>query len=241
MKRKCSAKQLKALARGRKIRKLNLKKGITKKKTKKTKKPIRKRYKAKRIKPKKKMTKRRRYNNPSLTGGTKDVNPQYFTGRLDLSAADTVTTKMFVLPVTRQPTMRKTTIIEILRIYVQMTSWKDPGAAVINVVREIAFSTVDHGTEMVGMEDPSVFAYWQQKGRIPATADTTGLATDPGVYMWDFTDGAGHGWLIATDKYYVQGDTATMTPSIAKFTWKILYRFKAVDMVEYVGIVQSQQ
>jgi hypothetical protein len=56
----------------------------------------------------------------------------------------------------------------------------------------------------------------------------------------DVTDGAGHGVLIATDSIYAQVNSAnTATTNTVYF--KLLYRFKEVNIIEYVGIVQSQQ
>lgn len=56
----------------------------------------------------------------------------------------------------------------------------------------------------------------------------------------DLTDGAGHGLLLATNSIFMQGDTTLFTPAVAVFDCKMLYRFKTVDILEYVGIVQSQ-
>jgi hypothetical protein len=57
---------------------------------------------------------------------------------------------------------------------------------------------------------------------------------------WDFTDGAGHGILVATDNIFIQASTNGQNTA-SLFRFKILYRFKSVSLVEYIGIVQSQQ
>jgi hypothetical protein len=59
-------------------------------------------------------------------------------------------------------------------------------------------------------------------------------------FCLDLTDNAGHGILIATDSIYGQVNSAnTATTNTVYF--KLLYRFKEVNLIEYVGIVQSQQ
>ena len=63
----------------------------------------------------------------------------------------------------------------------------------------------------------------------------------------DLTDGDGHGVLIATDQVTVQArynasePTADIPNQQFNIEMKILYRFKQVGVLEYVGIVQSQQ
>lgn len=59
-------------------------------------------------------------------------------------------------------------------------------------------------------------------------------------YCYDCTDGAGHGVLVATDNIYITMNTNGWQGA-ANADFKILYRFKEVSLVEYIGIVQSQQ
>lgn len=56
----------------------------------------------------------------------------------------------------------------------------------------------------------------------------------------DFTDNAGNGILIATDNLYMCIGSEN-TGGSDDMTWKLLYRFRTVPVIEYVGIVQSQQ
>lgn len=68
----------------------------------------------------------------------------------------------------------------------------------------------------------------------------------------DLTDGAGHGILIATDNIYlnalvayVDADTSAAYAGAPSFIFaasncELIYRFKAVTLQEYIGIVQSQ-
>jgi len=135
------------------------------------------------------MAKRRRTNN--LTGGTKDVNPQFYTGSIREAAPTTWTNVEFVLPINRLPTF----------IYFVFN--------LININKKI----------------PNQGSYGKVHKAITCT---------------DLTDGAGHGILVATDTFQVaiqsQGYVAAQV-----YGFKILYRMKTVGLVEYIGIVQSQQ
>ncbi len=56
----------------------------------------------------------------------------------------------------------------------------------------------------------------------------------------NMTDNNGNGFLIATDRIFiVAGGVATTNGVVA--TAKILYRLVNVDVMEFLGIVQSQQ
>lgn len=63
----------------------------------------------------------------------------------------------------------------------------------------------------------------------------------PTIYREDdLTDGAGHGVLIATDSIYCNLQSV-VTGILNDVVVKIGYRWKEVALVEYIGIVQSQQ
>lgn len=56
----------------------------------------------------------------------------------------------------------------------------------------------------------------------------------------NLTDGAGHGYLVATD--YIFAQVGSQNTNAAQFVdIKILYRWKNVGLQEYIGIVQGQQ
>jgi hypothetical protein len=55
----------------------------------------------------------------------------------------------------------------------------------------------------------------------------------------DLTDGAGHGFLVATDQIYAQ-IASTNTGAAQSCDVKIMYRWKNVGLQEYIGIVQGQ-
>ena len=186
---------------------------------------------------------RKRVAADKLTGGTDDGNPQYLNGSLTLSAANTTTTVTLGTPIVRvgPQTGGEAIIMEILKVYAVLPVIDLDAAAA--TIRNIAlqFSTASYGTTATVFDDPRTFAFFQRQVRNAFTAAGTGLLDineDPMVY--DCTDGAGHGILVATDNIFIQGSTTNQTAA-SGFNFKILYRFKRVSLVEYIGIVQSQQ
>jgi len=172
-----------------------------------------------------------------LTGGTKDVNPQWFRGYVT-STKNTTAESNFQLPITRIPTANKVTIIEVLKVIVvpKTTLFAvDEALARVN----FSFGTAPMGTTaQVNIDDGRVFA---QIGR-ECTQDADGGGFQvPTVLEYDLTDGSGHGVLVASDKLYVQTTQSNSGAASAICAIALLYRFKTVGMREYVGIVQSQQ
>ena len=178
-----------------------------------------------------------------LTGGTRDVNPQYLHGTLTLSAANTTTSLTLGTPIVRVGAgpSNRSIIMEVLKVYVDMPSIDLEAAAATDRSMQFSFSTVDFGTGNAQFEDPRVFAQVSANLSNAFTAAGTGTLNSMAMpLVWDMTDGAGHGILIATDNIFVQGNTNNQTAA-SRFRFKILYRFKEVSLVEYIGIVQSQQ
>lgn len=189
------------------------------------------------------MSRKRVASGGDLTGGTRDVNPQYMGGLVTLSAANTATTVQLAIPISRvpQPGQTNATIVEVLKVFMEFPSIDADAAAATARNSSLAFSTTSFGATQVQFDESRVFAWGQRQLRNAFTAAGTGVledSTDPFVY--DCTDGAGHGILIATDNVFIQGITFGQTGA-STFRFKILYRFKNVALVEYIGIVQSQQ
>jgi len=185
--------------------------------------------------------KRKSMPKDTLTGGTKDVNPQFYSGVAHMSAADTTTSTGFPLPVTRIPTANNVTIIEVLKVYCDL---QDLGA--IAEVTEISesvmaiFTTVNFGVTKAYFNEPNCWAFFRKNREAAFTAGGTYSDTSEEPLVLDLTDGAGHGILLATDQFFVQV-SSTNTVALNSCFFKILYRFKTVGIAEYVGIVQSQQ
>lgn len=182
---------------------------------------------------------RRRYRNDTLTGGTRDVNPQWFRGSLTLTQ-NANTEDNFQLPITRIPTANKVTIVELLKI--QITPKIGMGTSAVCAIGSysIKFATASLGTTTaIHLDDPRVVAEINQTVLTSATGAM--MSGTPGTYILDLTDGSGHGILVAADKLYVQCTCANVADLAGTCAYALLYRFKTVGMREYVGIVQSQQ
>lgn len=180
----------------------------------------------------------------TLTGGTGDVNPQWLIlPNMPLPAANAYTQLTVPLPTNRLPLSKgKAMVMEVLKVFWDLPSYGSAVTTGIKIIQAQAqlstapLSSIQHSSA-------SVFAYASRKWREwgADTADSGALATvwyQPEIQ--DFTDGAGHGLLIATDNAYFAADTTNFTASVS-FGCRILYRWKEVGLTEYIGMVQSQQ
>lgn len=174
-----------------------------------------------------------RRSGDTLTGGTKDVNPQLLNGVSTQSGADATTTTQFTLPVEKfgSASSQRARIIEVIRIAVELDNLAEVDSDV-----NIAFSTVSFGTTVVIANDPRVFCHFH----LFIKTTTSGIIAVPMPLVQDLTDGAGHGLLVATDSMFVQVNSST-TSLTNTVRFKMTYRFKGVGLAEYIGIVQGQQ
>lgn len=178
-----------------------------------------------------------------LTGGSGDVSPQWLScPTATQSAADTTTTQEVVLPVTRMPGTAKVTVLEFLKFAVYHTGLPVLASATETLdTLTVVLSTSTGGTTNLAFNDSRVIGYMEKLVRGAFTATGTYYShAPPNPYIMDLTDGAGHGILVATDSVFLQVQSiATGNSNTANC--KILYRFKEVALMEYLGIVQSQQ
>lgn len=179
----------------------------------------------------------------SLTGGTGDVNPQFMTGVATQSAADTTTTTGYQIPVQRTSNRSGQAIVmEVLKVFTISTTLPAQ-ASVTETIDSIttAITTKSFGVTGILFNEPTIISYQQDVQRGAFTAGGTYAVAYPDrPRMFDLTDGAGHGFLVATDQVYVQ--VASSGTGVVNSTYfKIYYRWKNVGLEEYIGIVQGQQ
>lgn len=211
-KRKLSPAQLKALARGRAKRKRNL--------------ANRKR--------KRKPMKRRRTN----TGSTKDKYPNYMSFVLTQSANDTFTTRSISTPIPRTGISggSKATIMEVTRIVFHMENMILEAAAQYVACSlstgsvPTAISTFNEGT-CIYMEDVVMMLD-------VAVGSGGGILSK--VYDHNMCTSDGFGVLVATDAIHFSVASAN-TVQCNTVECRMYYRLVQVPIVEYIGIVQSQQ
>ena len=162
-----------------------------------------------------------------------DAFPNYMSGLLSLSAANTFTAQTNEFPVNRlRVSGAKATVIEIL--------WIDIALATIDMAAagdaaEISFKTGPLPTDLQNYDNPDVFAFWGQEVHFV----TSGMALESLVYRIDLQSNDGHGQLIAADRFHIGAQTAGMAGA-TNFRWRLYYRFVNVPITEFIGIVQSQ-
>jgi len=156
-----------------------------------------------------------------------------------LSAANTYTEVSVPIPKTGFNIPRgKALVMELLKFYADTPAWDANPAAGGNVaLAVIQLATGIQPTYLPSSGQVLAFYSKEYRGAFTAAGSYSSVASEPMVY--DCTDGAGHGVLIATDRFIV-GATTGNYAAAATFQWKALYRFKLVSVEEYIGIVQAQ-
>ncbi len=177
----------------------------------------------------------------ALTGGTRDVNPQWLSFSANQTSADTTRTVAQAIPVQRLPTGGRAQVIEVLKVIFEFPQWPAIASATETSDTIACYlCTFDASTTNVNLATTRVFAGINLLQRGAFTAAGTY------AYIWDFsrsidlTDGAGHGIIIATDNIFAQVQSAA-TGASNTVNIKVLYRWKNIGLPEYIGIVQSQQ
>lgn len=168
-----------------------------------------------------------------LTGGTGDVNPQLLNLTVTQTAADATTTLEQPLPVPRIGIRKgRSIVVEIIWIQWNFADFVTPAAANVTytgILSTAAGAATVTDTRTFGVLDLEVLA--------SAAPDRNFRQRS---YRQDFTDRAGHGFLVATDSIFLTLATALSTATNSLNT-KIAYRFKEVALEEYIGIVAGQQ
>lgn len=185
-----------------------------------------------------------------LTGGTKDVNPQWIASYVTQASADTQTSLTIQLPNFHASTPDgKAYVVELLKIYWDLSNPINQSAGVgsFTVGAWLGLSSslpaVNNGTTWFQVKaDGGTIDYAERTVAVThATPDVAVTNDDP--ILHDLTDGAGHGVLIGTDKIVltIASGIGTGTGLVCRAAVRLLYRIKAVTLAEYIGIVQSQQ
>ena len=177
-----------------------------------------------------------------LTGGSRDVNPQFLSApTLAQSAADTTTSVEVPLPISRIANSTRTTVVELLKVFVQLS--RLPAIAAVGEsldTETMALSTVNRTTTNAVLNDSSTICMVDLSQRGAFTAGGTyGNTMASTIITVDLTDGAGHGVLIGTDSVFLQLQSSG-TGAANSALVKLFYRFKTIGMFEWIGMVQSQ-
>lgn len=164
----------------------------------------------------------------ALTGGTKDVNPQWFhmTGATN---GTTVTNAAYSLPVQRLQNKGRSMVMEILKLRYRWDGSHNDGHVSLAVMTQQQPSTAITGNE----------GYCVDMAKYNNVDSATNANPTSIEIIHDVTDGAGHGVLVATDKLYFALYGSSANVGAANAYVSILYRWKNVSLTEYIGIVQS--
>lgn len=188
--------------------------------------------------------KKRKTSGGSLTGGSGDVKPQFLTAT-SVSAAGIDDYTVIAINIPRlvlQDGSGVATIMEILRLdyYMGLRDLGDADAshwAFLNTQqRRVQNETANLASAINDLSDPTTFGFILNHKH----TTTTGALGEHFPHSYDCTDSNGNGILIATDRLFLTGG-ATGNTITSPVTVKILYRMYNADLIDYVGIVQSQQ
>lgn len=173
----------------------------------------------------------RRKDPMNLAGGSGDVNPQYMHMTAVQSGADATTTTAFPIPIQRLQNAGRAQVMEVLKVF-----WWAQDAAETDSDIRVFLTTSSFGTTAINYGNTRIIDAVGQLKYIT----TSGSFNDVLPIVHDLNDGAGHGFLVATDNIYIQIASGS-TGATNTVYCKVLYRWKDVSTTEYVGIVQGQQ
>ncbi len=166
--------------------------------------------------------------------GMIDRFPNYMTGVLTMSAANTFTTEEVSTPIPRLTARGgRATIMELLWIDVDIQN-ADLIAAADEVNFGITLGSAPTGVTRIG--NSRAVMGMSVDMQVGATPGTFGLQLPR---RYDFQDKSGFGYLLAADAFHTFGDSTTQAAAV-QYQWRLFYRFVSVSVEEYIGIVQSQ-
>jgi len=167
-----------------------------------------------------------------LTGGTRDVNPQYLSAIVTESAANTFTEVTIPLPVLRGNFggQRKYQVLELLKVIWSMSTGDGATAS-----QRLAQLTTSSQSASIDFDNPDLVTRFRDN----IVITTSGLFHHIGPVIQDFTDNAGHGLIIATSDLFVGVVGTSQTNAIAAAV-RIIYRFKNIGVDEFVGLAIQQ-
>jgi len=188
------------------------------------------------------MSKRRRTD--TLTGGTGDVKPQVLTlSTPNQTGTDRYISQQVILPVPRLGLSdKKASVLEILSLdyYLQLGDFTDTSSTGFAYLSSSQHRADGDGSTEVTMTadiaNPRIM-FPAVLGRSFLTSGMTGFELPIHV---DCTDGNGNGIIIATDTIFITYGAFSST-IVSKAVCKMKYRLINVGVIEYVGLLQSQQ
>ena len=162
-----------------------------------------------------------------------DAFPNYFSGNLTSSAANTFTTSVITLPINRigRVSGTKATVLEFL--------WVDLHFQVIDLIAngdqlEFALSTPPAFGSMPDFAESNVIAFYSVENAFT----TSGMAL-MSTKRINLQSADGHGTLVASENINVNLLTAGQAAA-TRVSFRVYYRFVQIPALEMMGILQSQ-
>lgn len=180
------------------------------------------------------------------TGGSGDLKPQFMTMALTANTgANVYTAGQFPSPIPRTQLGRdnRASIMEVLKVF-----FYPGGSNDLADVAHVYSMTLSTASLRSTGETASVSGFEQDFADPRTLATLTNcrtVSTSGGTQQqfpteYDLTDASGNGVLVATDSLFLASGNVGAT-AITGSCCKILYRIYDASIMEYVGIVQSQQ
>ncbi len=161
-----------------------------------------------------------------------DKFPNFISGRLTLSAANTFTNQQVFTPIPRLKTSgNKATVMELLWVDLQLNV-TDFVAAGDNAAFSMSIGTAPT-TVTSRLDDPRTITSFFQE----ASAAATMVNMDHRIELQSLD---GYGTLLASDSFNVSGVTTGQAAAV-QYDFRLYYRFVEISIAEFVGLVQSTQ
>lgn len=185
----------------------------------------------------------KRGRSDTLTGGSRDVNPQIMTIAAAQTGTEADTDVQVILPVQRlNQRSGKSLVMEILWVEWWLQDMITVAGAGQWKVQGLLTTNPSPSTGLnIALQDPRNISVFRHLGQTGAASNAGFQFTNEAFHREDdLTDGAGHGILVATDNLNINIQSSG-TGIVNNFVLQVGYRWKEVALVEYIGIVQSQQ
>ncbi len=163
-----------------------------------------------------------------------DAFPNYLSGELTLSAANTFTTQSRELPVNRfgRVSGNSAMVMEMLWVV-----WETRGLDFVadgdSYQWSITIGSVPTVTGTYG--NPDLIAKLREEAHL---ATAVGEVRIPDIVTTNLQSEDGHGVLIAADRIHIQGISVGQTAALS-LTFRIYYRWVKIPALEMMGILTS--
>jgi len=167
----------------------------------------------------------------------KDVNPQFIRARVVESATNTYTEIPVSLPTVQQLSDGKSLVIEILKIFINTQMPDFQNVIISDTTVQL---TTKPQTDLVRLSNPTTI-FTESKTIFcvdtAATDATLVYKSDDSTKVYDYSDGAGNGYLVGSNLVYF-GIKGTNNMAAKNANIAILYRLKKVGASELIGMIQ---